>query len=175
MQLPRNDPRSVKLAILVHRILARHEGPFCVRREAIRKTLRMLVASAAIFAALAAPPALAGTGTLTGAAGGAVAGAVGGGPVGAAVGGIVGAVVGTAVEPPPVEVVSYVEDRPLPPPVMLEGDVVVGATLPPSVALYPVPPSVHGDSDGPVYAYAVVNGHTVIVDPQTYVVVDIVD
>jgi hypothetical protein len=111
---------------------------------------------------------------VTGAAGGAVTGAVVGGPVGAAVGGVIGAVVGASVDPPPTEVVSYVEDQPPPPPIVLQGNLVVGSTLPPAITLYPVPPDVYPSAGPHTYAYAVVNGHTVIVDPRTHVVIDIV-
>jgi hypothetical protein len=57
---------------------------------------------------------------------------------------------------------------------MLQGDLSVGATLPPSVTLYPVPPNVYVPGDPRLYAYAVVNGRTVIVDRRNYVVIGIV-
>ncbi len=113
-------------------------------------------------------PALAQEGTVTGAAGGAVTGAIVGGPVGAAVGGVVGAIAGTAVAPPPERVVTYVQQQPVPAqPVVIEQQVAVGQPLPQQVVLTPIP-------DQPTYAYAVVNNQRVIVDPQTYVVVGVV-
>ncbi len=127
-------------------------------------TMKILAASAALLALVGAP-ALAQEGTVTGAAGGAVTGAIVGGPVGAAVGGVVGAVAGTAVDPPPQRVVTYVEQQPLPPqPIVIQQPVVIGEPLPPEVVLTPVP-------EDPTYAYAVVNDQRVIVDPETYVVV----
>lgn len=113
-------------------------------------------------------PALAQEGTVTGAAGGAVTGAIVGGPVGAAVGGVVGAIAGTAVAPPPPRVVTYVQQQPMvAQPVIIEQQVAVGQPLPQQVVLTPIP-------DQPTYAYAVVNNQRVIVDPETYVVVGVV-
>ena len=135
---------------------------------------RNLMTFAAAGALLVAIPAVAVADGATGAVGGAVTGAVVGGPAGAAVGGVIGLVVGASIDPPPPPIVSYVEDQPPPPPVVLEGNLVVGATLPPSVTLYPVPSDVYVQGDSRSYGYAVVNGHTVIVDPHTYVVISIV-
>jgi hypothetical protein len=139
----------------------------------MNRNLAILAAAGALL--VAAPVAAsAADAFVTGAASGAVAGAVVGGPVGAAVGGVIGAVVGTAVEPPPERIVTYVEEQPPPPPIMLQGDLSVGATLPSSITLYPVPHDVYEPGDRRSYAYAVVNGRTVIVDPRTYVVIGIV-
>ncbi|MCD2177560.1 DUF1236 domain-containing protein [Rhizobium sp. C1] len=123
-----------------------------------------------IVAPLAATPVLANDSTVTGAAGGAVTGAIVGGPVGAAVGGVVGAIAGTALNPPPREVVTYVRERPVPTakPVIIREEVRVGTKLPRQVVLTPVP-------DRPDYSYAIVNKERVIVDPQTYVVVGVVN
>jgi hypothetical protein len=52
-------------------------------------------------------------------------------------------------------------------PVIIEQQVAVGQPLPQQVVLTPIP-------DQPTYAYAVVNNQRVIVDPQTYVVVGVV-
>lgn len=133
----------------------------------LRKTLLLASVAAIGFA-----PAAFAAGTVTGAAGGAVTGAIVGGPVGAAVGGAIGAILGTAIDPPPEKIVTYVEtEAPPPPPIMLSGDLVVGATLPPNVVLYPVPTDVYVPADGHVYGYAYVNGHRVVVDEQTRAVV----
>lgn len=123
-----------------------------------------------VVAPLAATPVLANDSTVTGAAGGAVTGAIVGGPVGAAVGGVVGAIAGTALNPPPREVVTYVRERPVPTtePVVVREEVRVGTKLPHEVVLTPVP-------DSPKYSYAIVNKERVIVDPQTYVVVGVVN
>ncbi len=103
-----------------------------------------------------APAAKAGD-VATGAATGAVAGALIAGPVGAAVGGTVGAAVGATVNPP-APVHTYVTAHPVDP-VYLDGEVVVGAGLPDTVTLRPVP-----DYE---YDYAYVNRVPVLVDRGT--------
>lgn len=97
------------------------------------------------------------TNTMTGAAGGAITGALIGGPVGAAIGGVAGATLGGVIDPPQ-RVREYVVERPADR-VLLDGEVVVGAGLPETVALAEVP-----DYD---YRYAYVNGQPVLVDPAT--------
>src|SRR5690606_7877114 len=99
-------------------------------------------------------------GTVGGAAGGAVTGAIVGGPVGAAVGGVAGAVLGTAVDPPPPEVITYIQEQPAPAPVMIQEDFVVGDPVPETVILTPVPN--HAD-----YTYALINERRVVIDPHT--------
>jgi hypothetical protein len=129
---------------------------------------KILAAAAVVLGSIAAP-AVAQEGTVTGAAGGAVTGAIVGGPVGAAVGGVVGAIAGTAVAPPPAPVVTYVRQQPVPTEtVVIEQPIVVGKAIPETVVLTPV-------ADDPTYAYAVVNNQRVIVDPQTHVVVQVVE
>jgi uncharacterized protein YraI len=110
-------------------------------------------------------------GTVGGVAGGvtgAIAGAIIGGPVGAAVGGVAGAagggVTGSIIDPNPA-VRTYVEENPLQP-VYLEGEVVVGATLPETVEVREIP-----DYE---YRYVYVNGQPVLVEPGTNRVVYIV-
>lgn len=137
------------------------------------RRILLRLAPAALLAL--SPVAALAAGTATGAAGGAVAGAIVGGPVGAAVGGVIGAVIGTAVEPPPSTVITYVQTAAPPPSVMLEGDVAVGATLPPDVVLYQVPTTVYTPAGGDVYAYGVVNGQRVIVDTRTRAIVALAD
>lgn len=97
------------------------------------------------------------TGAVTGAAGGAITGALVGGPIGAAVGGIAGAALGSAIDPPK-EVGTYVTQQPGEP-VLLDGEVVVGAQVPEAVQLAPVPQY--------EYRYAYVNGQRVLVDPAS--------
>lgn len=109
---------------------------------------------------------------VTGAVGGAATGAVVGGPVGAVIGGVIGAVIGTAVEPPPAEVVTFVQGQ-TGEPVYLEGQVVVGATLPATVQVQPVPENVYVAQDGRLYGYTWVNGHPVVIDMQTRAIVAI--
>lgn len=127
-----------------------------------------IIALGAIIIGAVASPVVAQEGTVTGAAGGAVTGAIVGGPVGAAVGGVVGAIAGTAIDPPPQKVVTYVQQQPVPAQtVVIERQVVVGEPIPQEVVLTTIP-------EDPTYAYALVNNQRVIVDPQTYVVVGIV-
>ncbi|MFN7026639.1 MAG: DUF1236 domain-containing protein [Pseudorhizobium sp.] len=129
---------------------------------------RIIILSATALA-IFAPAALAQEGTVNGAAGGAVTGAIVGGPVGAAVGGVVGAIAGTAIDPPPREVITYVEQQPVPTaPIVVEQEIVVGKPVPETVVLTTVP-------QAPTYAYAVVNERRVIVDPQTRVVIEVLN
>lgn len=128
---------------------------------------KTLLVSSAIALASFTTNAFAANGTITGAAGGAVTGAVVGGPVGAAVGGVVGAVAGTAIDPPPQEVVTYVQDQPAPPATAVVVDpVVVGEPIPSEVQVIAVP-------DHPRYAYAIVNNQRVIVEPHSHKVVQV--
>jgi len=130
--------------------------------------MKNVILASAILAASAATGAYAQEGTASGAAGGAVTGAIIGGPVGAAVGGIAGAALGTAIDPPPQEVVTYVQEQPAPAaPVIIERQVEVGQPLPETVVLTPVP-----DHDN--YSYAVVNEQRVIVEPQSRTVVQVI-
>lgn len=106
-------------------------------------------------------PATSTVGGLAGGTAGAIAGAIVGGPIGAAVGGIAGAAGGGAagdmLDPRP-EVRTYIEQNPVEP-VYLEGEVVVGASLPETVEVYDVP-----DYE---YRYVYVNGQPVLVEPDT--------
>lgn len=123
----------------------------------------------ALIAAGAMTPvaAFAQSGAVGGAVGGAAVGAVVGGPVGAIVGAGVGGTVGAAVEPPPDEVVTYVERERIPS-VAVEERVVIGQPLPATVELRTIPKYEK-------YRYAVVNDRRVIVDPSTRTVVKIID
>jgi hypothetical protein len=101
--------------------------------------------------------------------GGAVTGAFIGGPVGAAVGGVLGFTAGAAINPPPREVVTYVEERPGPTQkIVVKQRVRVGTPLPEAVVLEPVP-------DNDRYAYAFVNDQRVIVEPRSRKVVKIIE
>src|SRR6185503_21358029 len=97
------------------------------------------VIPAAIIAAGLPGAALAQSGVGVGAVGGCVTGAIVGGPVGAAIGCALGAAVGVAIVPPPAPVVTYVTTQPTATAVTVQGELVVGATLPEPVILYPVP------------------------------------
>jgi uncharacterized protein YraI len=111
-------------------------------------------------------------GATTGIVGGAIAGALIAGPVGAvggaviggAAGSITGSAAGAAIDPPE-QVRTYVSANPAQP-VYLEGEVVVGAGLPDTVELMPVPD--YG------YKYVYVNGQPVLVDPDSRRIVYVV-
>ena len=67
---------------------------------------------------------------------------------------------------------SYVVERHYPS-YDYRGDVRVGAVLPDDgVTYYEVPPEYTTARE---YRYAIVNGHTVLVDPRTHTIVEIVD
>lgn len=93
-------------------------------------------------------------GVAVGGTAGAVAGAIVGGPVGAVVGGFAGAMLGTATAVPE-PAVEYVVSHPVEP-VVIEGGVSAGMTVPESVTLTPIP-------DHPEYAYIYVDGRPVLV------------
>ena len=100
--------------------------------------------------------------------GGAVTGAFVGGPVGAVVGGVLGVTAGAALNPPPREVVTYVEEQPVPQQkVVVQQRVRVGATLPETVVIERVP-------NNDRYAYAFVNDQRVIIEPRSRKVVKII-
>jgi uncharacterized protein YraI len=101
--------------------------------------------------------------TVTGAAGGAIAGALIGGPVGAAIGAGLGATAGVVVDPPE-SARTYVTSNPMEP-VYLEGEVVVGAQVPDTVTVQPIP-----DYD---YDYVYINGQPVLIDPANRQIVHI--
>ncbi|MDE1187838.1 MAG: DUF1236 domain-containing protein [Pantoea sp.] len=129
---------------------------------------KTLLVSSAIALASLSTGAFAQSSTVTGAAGGAVTGAVVGGPIGAAVGGVAGAIAGTAIDPPPHEVVTYVQEQPVPPATVVVSDpVVVGEPIPSDVQVITVP-------DHPRYAYAIINNQRVIIEPHTHKVVEVV-
>jgi hypothetical protein len=129
--------------------------------------MRLIVLSA-VAASMMAGTALAQSSTVNGAASGAVTGAIVGGPVGAAVGGVAGAIIGTAIDPPPQQVVQYVQQAPAPQPVVVKEKMAVGVKLPETVVVTPVP-------ENPKYAYAVVNERRVIVEPQSRQVIQVIE
>jgi len=133
-----------------------------------------VLSSAATLAVVALPLALAAcqSGTASGAAGGAVTGAIVGGPVGAAVGGVAGAAVGTALSADEsTRVRSYVVAQRRPS-IRMADEVVVGEPLPSRVRVYPVPQNVGLANP---YSYTIVNDRTVLVDPQTRTVVQVIE
>lgn len=130
---------------------------------------KALIVSSALALATLSTNAFAANAVVTGAVGGAATGAVIGGPVGAAVGVVAGAVTGAVLDPPPREVITYVQQQPTPvSTAVVEEPVVVGHALSSQVVIVPVP-------DNPRYGYAIVNNQRVIVEPQSHKVVQIVE
>jgi len=93
---------------------------------------------------------------------GSIVGAAVGGPVGAVAGATIGAINAGALS-------GYVASHTYPT-YVYQGDVVVGATLPSGVTYYRVPT----DYYAPAY-YAVVNGHTVLVDPNSGKILQVIN
>jgi uncharacterized protein YcfJ len=139
-----------------------------------------MICSASVIAMLGATGAMAqndgaGGGAASGAATGAVGGAIVGGPVGAVVGGAAGAVggaiVGGIADDSRPKFRTYVQQRSVPS-YTYDREVTVGATLPTSgVTYYDVPPE-YGVKQ---YRYTVVNKRTVLVDPSSHRVVQVID
>ena len=131
-----------------------------------------LLAAGVVLGALMLPVTVyAQSGAATGAVTGAVGGAIVGGPVGLVVGGVGGAIIGgIADDRRPVfrEYVvkekrsSYAYDR----------DVVIGAELPDAGVSYYEVPAEYGVRE---YRYTVVNNHTVLVDPKTRRIIQVID
>lgn len=113
-------------------------------------------------------------GATSGAATGAVGGAIVGGPVGAVVGGVggavVGAIVGDAAEP---KFRTYVVQQRVPSYTYAE-PVAIGTVLPQQGVVYHQVPADYGPNAAN-YRYTVVNDRTVIVEPQTRRIVQIIE
>lgn len=136
----------------------------------------VLVASLAIMPAAAM--AQSSSGAAGGAAGGAAAGAVGGavigGPVGAAAGAVggaaAGAITGGIAADQRTEFRTYVTQQRVPS-VRYREEVAVGTTLPETVTYREVPAR-YGKTE---YRYTVVNDKTVLVEPRTRRIVQIIE
>ncbi len=111
------------------------------------------------------------SGAAAGATTGAVGGAIVGGPVGAVVGAGVGAVAGGIADDTRPRFRSYVSERRVPS-YRYDRDVVVGASLPSSGVTYYEVPQEYGVTK---YRYTVVNDRTVLVDPNSHRIVQIVE
>jgi hypothetical protein len=131
-----------------------------------------LFAGITVAAALCLPlAARAQNGAAAGATTGAVTGAIVGGPVGAAVGAGVGAVAGGIAGDTRPRFRSYVEERHVPP-YRYEHEVRVGEDLPSAGVTYYEVPREYGVTR---YRYTVVNDRTVLVDPSTHRIVQVID
>ncbi len=115
------------------------------------------------------------SGIVGGATAGAVGGAVVGGPVGAVVGGVGGAVVGgvtgAIIGDNTPRFRTYVVEQRIPSYTYAE-PVVVGTTLPREGIRYYEVPREYGETG---YRYTVVNNRTVLVDPQTRRIVQVIE
>ena len=133
----------------------------------MRKTI--ILATCVALTGLAIPAYADDDAAITTGAGGAVAGAVVGGPVGAVIGGALGFIAGDKLQPPPAEVVTYVEERPAPvQKYVVKEDIAVGRTLPEDVVLERVP-------DNDAYAYTVINDRRVIVQRDNHAIVRVIE
>lgn len=112
-------------------------------------------------------------GAVSGATSGAIGGAIVGGPVGAAVGGVggavVGAIIGDAATP---KFRTYVVEQSVPSYTYAQ-PVAVGTVLPEQGVTYREVPAEYGAPSG--YRYTVVNDRTVVVEPRTRRVVQIIN
>ncbi len=110
------------------------------------------------------------SGAAAGATTGVIGGALVGGPVGAVVGGVGGAVVGAIVGDQSPRFQTYVVEQRRPSYSYSE-PVVVGAQLPRQGVTYYEVPAEYGQTN---YRYTVVNDRTVLVDPQTGRIVQVI-
>ena len=134
--------------------------------------MKLISTAAVAVAALAfLEPAMAQNGPASGAVGGAVVGGAVGGPVGAAVGAAAGATAGGIAEANRPRFHSYVTER-RHPSYRYEREVRVGAELPGSGVTYYEVPREYGTT---TYRYTVVNDRTVLVDPGTHRIVEVID
>src|ERR1700753_3365281 len=137
--------------------------------------IRRFIGIATVAAALALPAVAQAQGVPGGVERGSREGERAAGPVGAVVGGVVGGVGGgvsggLGIDQGP-RFHSYVVEQPRPS-YQYREDVRVGAVLPEEgVIYYDVPPE-YGVRD---YRYTVVNGRTVLVEPRTHRIVEIVE
>jgi hypothetical protein len=136
------------------------------------KMMKSFVTAAALLAAVTTGgAAYAQNGAAGGATAGAIGGAVVGGPVGAVVGGAVGAIAGGISDADRPRFREYVVHERVPS-YRYDRDVRVGAELPREGVTYYKVPNEYGASR---YRYTVVNNRTVLVDPQTHRVVEVIE
>ena len=111
-----------------------------------------------------------GSGPASGAAAGAVGGAIVGGPVGAVVGAGIGAIAGGISEQEAPRFRQYVVTQGRPS-YRYSDEVTVGTVLPSNGVTYYEVPSEYGVRD---YRYTIVNDRTVLVDPRTNRIVQVI-
>jgi hypothetical protein len=133
---------------------------------------RTLITAALLASALSmSTMAFAQGGVAGGAVGGAIVGGAVGGPVGAAVGAAAGATAGGIADDARPRFHSYVVERKHPS-YRYQQELRVGAELPGSGVTYYEVPREYGTTQ---YRYTVVNDRTVLVDPGTHRIVQVVD
>ena len=133
---------------------------------------RMILTAAMVVAAIsAASAAFAQDRAVGGAVGGAIVGGAVGGPAGAAVGAVAGAATGGLSEEARPRFRTYVKGRNVAS-YRYDNDVRVGAVLPSSGVTYYDVPREYGVSE---YRYTVVNDRTVLVDPRSHRVIEVVE
>ena len=131
---------------------------------------KILTAGAVMGALMLSGAAYAQSGVAAGATTGAVGGAIVGGPIGAVVGGVGGAVVGGIADANQPQFRTYVVEQKRPS-YTYSQQVVVGAELPEQGVTYYEVPQQYGATQ---YRYTVVNNRTVLVDPRTRRVVQVI-
>lgn len=130
-----------------------------------------LLAGVAMATVLSFSAAHAQSGVAAGATTGAVVGGVAGGPVGAAIGAGAGAVAGGIADDRRPRFHSYVSERHVPS-YRYEHEVRVGADLPSSGVTYYDVPEEYGVTN---YRYTVVNDRTVLVDPRSHRIIQVIE
>ena len=133
--------------------------------------MKKVVLGTLLIALAGATPALAQSGAATGAATGAVGGAIVGGPPGAVVGATVGAVAGGIADDARPRFRTYVTGQ-RHSSYRYQNEIRVGADLPSSGVTYYEVPREYGVTK---YRYTVVNDRTVLVDPSTHRIVEVID
>ncbi len=133
--------------------------------------MNKVVLGTLLIALSGATPALAQSGPATGAATGAVGGAIVGGVPGAVVGATVGAVAGGIAEDARPRFRTYVTGQKHSS-YRYQNEIRVGADLPSSGVTYYEVPREYGVTK---YRYTVVNDRTVLVDPSTHRIVEVID
>lgn len=137
----------------------------------MKKIILIAAIAMAPMAAFAQNPEGARGGAAAGAATGAVGGAIVGGPVGAVVGGVGGAVVGGIAGDNTPRFKTYVRQHEVPSYTYRE-EVRVGAVLPERGVTYREVPAEYGVQG---YSYTVVNDRTVIVEPKTRKIIQVIE
>lgn len=147
---------------------ARLDGNFSQWKEPDMKQT-LIVATCVALTTLSVPAYADDDAAIVTGTGGAVTGAIVGGPVGAVIGGALGMIAGASLNPPPKQVVTYVEERPVPAQkYVVKEKIVVGNTLPEDIVLEAVP-------ENEAYAYTVINDRRVIVQRENRAIVKIIE